>query len=145
MDGRGENSVAELKDAADALREQVVALHDTVKEAMDVRDELKVITARTRSNTRLITAVIIGFALDVLMTVALVWMGTSQIETTNKLAKVAEFRKEAALCPLYKLFIDADTPTNRESAAKRGDDVQLRDQQFAIIREAYANLDCRSD
>jgi len=46
------------------------------------------------------------------------------------------------LCPLYKLFINSDTPQSAAAAKARGDDMVQRGQAFATIRISYAALKC---
>lgn len=132
-----------LEDAAAELTRTVAALNDSIGQGVAVRDDLARLVAQSRETRRWVWLVAAGFALDVLLTVAMALVGYQAIENTNRIDRVVQVQQNSALCPLYKIFIASDTPENRARAAAQGQDMAERARSLAIIRASYAALKCK--
>lgn len=131
-----------LSDAATELSGMVQALDESVQAAVDVRNDLDRLVAKAKTTRTVMTFVIAGLILDVLLTVVMVIIGVRAAENTRRIDAVVKIQHDAALCPVYKLFIDADRPDNNARAAKEGLDLVERERQFEVIRKSYNALHC---
>jgi hypothetical protein len=106
-------------------------------------DQLVNLSVTARRNRRMIWALALSMALDLVLTVAVtigfVAIGNNQQTIQN--VRTAERRD--ALCPLYQQFINADTAQQRETARKNGQDLEKRDEAFRVIRKGYETLNCK--
>lgn len=131
-----------LEHAAEELSGTIRELNESIRVGENLRDELDSLTRRSVANRRMVIMVIAGLILDVSLTiiVALTVIGvTSNSNTINELVRL---QHDSALCPMYQLFIDSDTPAGRESARQRGNDMAEREKLFNVIRASYAALNC---
>ena len=138
---RFERAATELTTVVRGLREDIAR---DIARAETVRNDLAKLTKSGRL-TRLIVIV------QSVIIVLILCGGVVLISTNSKLnAVVAQLndvvrvQHDSALCPLYQIFINADTPAAREAAAKRGDDMAERDKAFTTIRQSYAALNCQA-
>jgi hypothetical protein len=83
-----------------------------------------------------LTVLVVGAAIA--LAVAAVHMASTQ----KSLERSDRTQNEEALCPLYTVLINNDTPQSREMAARNGADLKLRAQAFDTIRESYTVLGC---
>lgn len=120
---------------AERLRSTIAELSETVKAANDVKAQLDDLVQRSKSNRNLITIVGFGAVLNFIVIIALTYMGI-QLNT------VIDTQHDSALCPLYSLFLEADTPANQERARAQGQDMQERERAFIVIRKSYDALRC---
>ena len=101
----------------------------------------------SRTNRRLIIALAISFALDIALTITMV-IGVASIKhnserigaVTRRLDIAQTTGRTAVLCPLYKLFLDSQSPRAR-AAYPQGP--AAYDRAFKVIRDGYNTLDCR--
>lgn len=127
---------------ADRLEARLSAIDDTVGEVQKLQRS-------SQTNRKLIIGLCVSLILDLLLTTAM-GIGIIRInDNSNKTDKLAAevntevtVQRVEALCPLYQLFVDADTTTSRAAAAARGDDMALRDKSFSIIHNSYDALRC---
>lgn len=124
-----------LASAAEELRQMIGQLNSTVTEANNVKDQLQDLTKKSKFNRNLITFVGAGLVLQLAVVVSLIVMGI-------QLNKVIETQRDSALCPLYEIFVQSDTPQNRERAKSQGQDMKERAKAFDIIRNSYQALHC---
>ncbi len=131
-----------LSSAAERLASQVVELNNTVAKATEVRDELTKLSRLGKVNR--ILAIITFLAVIALAAVSAFLINTNMRlnEVTSKLDREVTVHRVEALCPLYQLFVNADTPQARENAKTRGDDLVARDAAFSSIKKSYATLKC---
>lgn len=74
-----------------------------------------------------------GFAL------AGVYQNANRIQqVTERLERGSTITRQNALCPLYEIFLDADTPEARAEAK----DKKAYDEAFSVIHEGYDALQC---
>jgi hypothetical protein len=138
-------SDSDLGETAAELTRTVQSLQEQIRQATAVSNKLNALTKMGLTARRLSRIAVGGFVLDVILTVALGFFGIQQAHTTAQLNGVIQQQHDAAICPLYKLFIDADTQASRDAAAKRGDDLAGRKQAFDTIRQSYSHLHCTVD
>lgn len=100
---------------------------------------------RSRSNRRLITAVIISVILDVtlsvFLTLALIQVRHNEHDInalTTRLDISQTVQRQKALCPLYQLFLDSKSATGRAAAP----DPVKYDHSFEVIQTGYNALSC---
>ncbi len=108
------------------------------------------LTSRTKLNRRLIVAVIIGFVLDISLTITMAFvlsMLATQNGTTQQLQNEQVLQRTEAICPLYQLFVNADTVNTRTAQKKQaianGTDPNLIDQAWDVIHHSYTALNCK--
>lgn len=108
-------------------------------------EQLATLTRRSRTNRRLILAVIAGFTLDVVLTVAMafglltVMNNAENIDSLTRRLDVAQTEtRQRALCPLYQVFLDSKSPQGRA----RAEDPEKYDHAFEVIEDGYKALDC---
>ncbi len=108
-------------------------------------EQLVALTHRARSNRRLILAIIAGFTLDVILTVAMAFgllAVTANAERIDSLTQRLDLSqtetRQWALCPLYQVFLDMKSPQGRERAV----DPEKYDRAFEVIEDGYQVLDC---
>jgi hypothetical protein len=131
-----------LEESADELTSSIRRLDESVRRANDVRDELDDVVKMTKKNKLLIRGVIIGLTCEVILLCVMILLGVQATNNTNQINRLVKVQHDSALCPLYRIFIESDTPENRARAAAQGQDMAQRAQQFAIIRRSYAALKC---
>lgn len=100
---------------------------------------------RAQTNRRLIVVTIASLVLDVVLSVFLT-LGIVQIKhnehqistLTNRLDISQTVQRQKALCPLYQLFLDSESPAGRAAAP----DPIKYDHAFVVIRDGYNVLGC---
>lgn len=132
-----------LEDAAEELTQTVRALNESIRTGLDLRDELADLVQRSRINRKLIIIVAAGSILDILLTLVVGLVVHQVAENADRIDAIVQVQQDSALCPLYKIFIEGDTPANRKRAADQGQDMAARDKAFITIRESYAALHCK--
>jgi hypothetical protein len=133
-----------LEEAAEKLATTIHELNASVQRAHDIRDDLNRLTKRSETNRKLIVAIGIAVAFGIIATIALVFVTVQATRNTHRINDIVRIQHDSALCPLYKLFLDADTPANRDRAVAAGQDPAERARQFAIIRQSYTALKCKN-
>lgn len=131
-----------LERAAQTLTENIKQLQETMQEAANLRDELAdlmKIQADLKRNQRMQQRILVAIGIIIILVVGL---SVTQVYSLAKLNSVVTVQHDSALCPLYKLFINSDTPQAAAAAEKRGDDMAERAKAFATIRISYAALKC---
>lgn len=108
-------------------------------------NQLISLSKTARTNRRFITVIGVGFALDVLITVAMILYGvqlngnSSRLdELTHRLDVSQTTTRQQVLCPLYQLFRDSRSPEGR----KRAVDPEDYDRAFDVIEKGYDVLNC---
>lgn len=124
-----------LSSAASELTKVVDDLRKSIEEANYVKRDLDLLSMKSKSNSRIITAVASLAVVNLLIVAAVAVFGI-------RLAEVVSVQHDSALCPLYELFINSDTPEARERARQRGDNLEDRAKAFEIIRDSYRALNC---
>jgi hypothetical protein len=102
--------------------------------------------ARTaRTNRRMIVALIMSVALDVVLTVVLSLVGIGVVDNTNRIDSLTQQlnqdnteQRRRALCPLYGVFSDSKSPEGRAAAP----DKAKYDHAFEVIEDGYLVLGC---
>lgn len=98
---------------------------------------------RTIRSEKVVAAVVVGLLLDlvlsVVVAVVLVQLNNSNAEITATQLREQHTRQDA-LCPLYSLILGSYRPESRPE----GPDRQAYIDQFKVMREAYAALDCQT-
>lgn len=133
-----------LERVANEIKDMVQGLRDDIQRAETVRDDLAKVTRSGRITRMMVIAISVILGLVLIL-------GSIQVLTQAKLNNVVaqlndvvRVQHDSALCPLYQIFIKADTPAARDAAARRGDDLIERDKAFATIRESYTALNCQA-
>jgi hypothetical protein len=137
-----ENRINQLiEQAGDLIREVSALNRDSGKQILDL-------AYASRSNRRMIWALAVSFALDVILTI-LIGFGFQQVSSNNddiqRLAGRVEARQEiqrsAALCPLYEIFLSAEDrpPPNLTEAQKKE-----RVESFRVLHRSYDALECKA-
>lgn len=96
-------------------------------------------------NRRLSVWVGMGLLLDLVLSVAF-GIGLNQVHKneqnigalTDRLNVSQTVTRQKALCPLYQVFLDSESPAGRKAAP----DPAKYDQAFKVIREGYNVLKC---
>jgi hypothetical protein len=134
-----DDSIEELTQKAVELLAQVERLGDGTGAS------LVKLTQETRRTRHIVLAMIASFVLDIMLTVFLTLGFVSLHDTDKQVNKVTDrldnaqtVQRQKALCPLYQIFVEADTPQNRAAAP----DKSRYDKNFTIIRQGYDALKC---
>jgi hypothetical protein len=108
-------------------------------------EQLVRVTKENRATRRMVWGLAGSFVLDVLLTlllgVGLVGLNDQAKEVdalTHRIDIAQTVQRQKALCPLYKLFIDSESPQGRKAAP----DPKKYDHAFIVIRDGYTALDC---
>jgi hypothetical protein len=120
------------------LTAQARVLADRVGGLSDAVEQLD---RRTNRGEKVVIGVIVGLTLDLILSIVvgvvlIQLQGTTQIVSETQ-AREARTRQDS-LCPLYRLILGTYNPDSRPE----GDARQTYIDQFKIMREAYAALDC---
>lgn len=126
------------EEARVALVTQAQALADTVGVLADAVDNLNRRTGKTERTT---IFVVLGLAVDLVLSVAVAVLVSSQISVSGDvqaaIAREASTRQDA-LCPLYGLLLGSYNPTSRAEGTAR----DQYNEAFRVMRGAYDSLDC---
>jgi hypothetical protein len=139
-----EEEARHLEAVSADLRDLVQGLRDDMARAANVRNDL---TRLTKSGRLTRAIVVVQSVIIVLMLGGGALLLSTNIKLNSVVAQLNEvvrIQHDSALCPLYQIFINADTPAARAAAEKRGDDMEQRDRSFATIRQSYAALNCQA-
>lgn len=131
---RFERAATELTAVVRGLRADIAR---DIARAETVRNDLAKLTKSGRL-TRLMVV------LMAIVIVGMLTIGTVQFMNVNTLNDVVATQRDSALCPLYQLLLNSDTPANREASRRRGDDLAERDKAFTTIRQSYTALNCQA-
>ena len=132
MQGHERTEVEALVEAATGLMDRVQIL------ARDEGVQFTALARKAHENRVLSVIAITGLVLDVILSVALAFGGYQLMHLTHRLDVSQTTTRQSALCPLYQLFIDSDTPEARKAAP----DVKNYDHAFEVIRAGYSALKC---
>lgn len=134
-----QDKLSRLLETANALMSEVETVaHEGGKQFVAQAHASKV-------NRRLSVVAITGLVLDVILSVVL-GIGLSQVHKneqsigalTDRLNVSQTVTRQKALCPLYGVFLDSESPQGRAAAP----DPEKYDQAFKVIREGYKILNC---
>ena len=134
-----DEELTRLTQAATELMENVQALN------RESGQQFVNLSKTAKFNRRMIWGLTASFALDVLLTILVAAGLLSLNDVTDRVDATQDTQKAQVLCPLYKLFIAADTPENRERAKGAGQNLEDRAKSFEIIRHSYSVLKCDED
>src|SRR6266700_4122480 len=114
---RLEEALSSVQGVVTSLLGKVNGLNDNTT---ILSESVERLTTRAKVNRRLIITIIIGFVLDITLTVIMAFVLNTQNTTTNRINALTQqlqqeqtVQRKEALCPLYQLFINADTPATR--------------------------------
>lgn len=132
-----------------ALTEQCRYLIERVNDLREATGDRITGLARTgRKSRKLIIVTMVGLGLDILLSIALVIVGSHVSSTSDQVkdsdAAVHAIQKRTSdevLCPLYRIFIQAEKnpPPPNLNAQQRAQ----RKEQFRTIHQGYNTLGCR--
>lgn len=131
-----DQEIRELTRAAYELVEKIGELTG------DSSEQLVALARTARNNRRMIYVLWLSFMLDVALTVAIAFGFVSINKTTDAIQEVRTVERREALCPLYRQFINSDTPEARKRAEAAGQDMEARAEAFRVIRSGYSSLGC---
>lgn len=142
-DGASREALREFTDTCNALVERIRGVSEQVQEELaTVAGRTDFLMAKAR-RVRIGIRVLYGLAgLVIAAAIGLGVIAHNMAATQTGLKASDKLQTEQALCPLYGLFIQADTPQARERSAQQGTDPALRAQQFETIRDSYRALGC---
>jgi hypothetical protein len=106
--------------------------------ANDSGEQFVSLARRARTNRRLITAIIVSVALDVILSVFLALVTAQVVNLTDRLDTAQTIQRQKALCPLYQLFLDSQSAKGRAAAP----DPVKYDHSFVVIKDGYNALGC---
>lgn len=134
QDPTPDERLAQVATLAKALANELETL------GVDTGGQIVALSRTARTNRRLIWMTVGGFALDIALTVA-VAVGAIQVGSlTHRLDVAQTTQRQKALCPLYQVFLDSESPAGRKAAP---DPVQY-DHAFKVIRDGYEVLECKT-
>lgn len=126
------------EEARVALVTQAQALADTVGVLANAVDNLNKRTGKTERTTIFVA---LGLAVDLVLSVAVAVLVSSQISVAGGLQSAIDreaLTRQDALCPLYGLLLGSYNPQSRAEGSAR----DQYNQVFEVMRGAYASLDC---
>jgi hypothetical protein len=108
-------------------------------------EQLAALSRREKANRRMIQVIIVGIVaivgLVAALTVALVQVDSNAdriADLTLRLDTSQSLYRRQALCPLYQVFLDYQTPDSR----KRAPDPEQYDRAVSLIKQGYKVLKC---
>lgn len=135
--------VTDLTEATNALLRETAELRKSARVVTRVRDEILELRRIGSTNRRLVILSLLGAFVALALIVSLIVISVQLRTVSNRLDAEVTTQKVEALCPLYQIFITADTPANRAAAEARGDDMVYRDKAFGTIHRSYDVLRCK--
>jgi len=120
------------------LATQAKALADTVGVLAEAVDNLNRRTNKTERNTILVA---LGLAVDLVLSIAVAVLVTSQISVAGDLQSAIAREtstRQNALCPLYGLLLGSYNPDSRAEGPAR----DQYNKTFQVMRDGYDSLDC---
>lgn len=133
-----ESDIRDLANNARALVERIDRLTN------GTGDQLVGLSVYQKRNRRMIYALGVSLLLDIVLTILMAF-GLSYLNSlTTRVDHAQQLTQTEVLCPLYKQFINSDTPKSRELAGKNGQDLDARDEAFRVIRRSYLILGCEN-
>jgi hypothetical protein len=141
---------AAKREALREFSETCTALVERIRGvSAQVETELATVTTRTdsllkgeRKLRRGMRVLYVLTALVVAAAIGLTVVAANLSDSQHELKRSDDIQTNQALCPLYTLLINSDTPQSKEQAAKNGADTRVREKQFETIRESYRALHC---
>lgn len=132
-----EQEIAELTAVARELLGRLDSLVD------GTGDQMVHLSKRAKQNRSMILALSFSLFLDVGLTVVMA-LGLMQLTSlTDRVDRQQTITQREALCPLYRQFINADTPQARQLAERNGQDMEKRAEAFRVIRHGFDILNCK--
>lgn len=134
---------------ADRIEELIRAAQRLTDEAADLAgdqgNQITKLSRTARQNRMMIWGVIGGGILDVVLTVVLAVVGAGVVGNNNRIDSLTSDLQEQqtdqrkrALCPLYGLILEGNTPAARKAAP----DKERFDHTVEIITQGYKVLGC---
>jgi len=144
MTNKSSNGEMELLDRVSRLGERAEKLSDTIEQ----------LVRKAAVNRRLIITIVIGFLLDIALTITLTFVVNNQNRNTERIDSLTQqlqqeqtIQKVKALCPLYQLFINVDSPKardfSRQQVIAQGGDPSIVDKEWTVIYDSYNSLSCK--
>ncbi|GHG09547.1 hypothetical protein [Streptomyces hydrogenans] len=99
---------------------------------------------RQQRQHRIVVALSACFALLLAALAAIIIIGIAIRDQAQDIERIQSEVTGEVLCPLYEQFINADTPKARLAAKAAGQDLEVREHAFQVIREGYLTLGCES-
>ncbi|MFD4474728.1 hypothetical protein ACFWPU_01225 [Streptomyces sp. NPDC058471] len=147
MTANGSNGGSSIDDLVAQAERLITAMesiaHKSGISVAELKERASRTEARQKRQRHFIAALATSFALILAMTVALALIGVGVQNQAREIEALQGKVTEQALCPLYRQFINADTPAARQMAEKTGQDMKVRDHAFKVIRDGYKVLDCK--
>jgi hypothetical protein len=134
------------KDRVSRLIGMAVELTEEVEElARDSGQQFTSLARTARKNRMMIWALVGSMLLDVVITVALMIVGSGVVDNTRRIDDFSQqlradntAQRQRALCPLYGIFRDSKSEAGRKAAP----DKAAYDHAFEVIEDGYAVLGC---
>jgi hypothetical protein len=134
---------------ADRVEELISAARRLSAEAAELAGDkgaqITRLTKTARQNRMMILGVIGGGVLDVVLTIVLAVVGAGVVDNNNRIDSLTSDlqqqqtdQRKRALCPLYGLILEGNTPAAREAAP----DKKKFDHTVQIITDGYKVLGC---
>lgn len=140
-----DNEPESLQKAATDLRDAVRALQATVQEANNVRSELDTLLESSSTNRKLIRIVAVAAVVNLVIIVTIIVIGFNLNAVIQRQQNIMQVQRDSALCPLYGILLEGNTPEAREAWIRNGRDVVYRDKAFRVIRQSYEALGCKQE
>ncbi|MFE6223058.1 hypothetical protein [Streptomyces sp. NPDC057854] len=125
-----------------AQADRLIAAMESIADRSGIR--ISTVEERQQKQRRMVLALGIAFGLIFIMLIAVILMGADMRHQAQEIERIQDRVTGQVLCPLYQQFINADTPKAREAAKRTGQDLEVRDRAFAVIRQGYQTLDCEN-
>ncbi len=134
------------------LASQIEELNASVDKATEVKQAIEDLSAQGTRNRRLIIALALSFALDLLLTIAMAFSFTGLAASNDKLDVLTQrlnqeqkVQKDEALCPMFQIFQDATEPAIRAASENvPGYDKEKILKSFDTIHKVYDALNCKA-
>ncbi|WP_189952684.1 hypothetical protein [Streptomyces roseolus] len=120
----------------------MIAAMESIADKSGIR--IATVEERQQKQRRIVLALGISFAMTFVMLIAVLLIGVGMRQQARDIERIQDRVTGEVLCPLYQQFINADTPKAREAAKRTGQDMEVRDRAFTVIRQGYKTLDCEN-
>ncbi|GGR57295.1 hypothetical protein GCM10010282_57830 [Streptomyces roseolus] len=125
-----------------AQADRLIAAMESIADKSGIR--IATVEERQQKQRRIVLALGISFAMTFVMLIAVLLIGVGMRQQARDIERIQDRVTGEVLCPLYQQFINADTPKAREAAKRTGQDMEVRDRAFTVIRQGYKTLDCEN-
>lgn len=127
------------QDRIQRLIDLATVLNQEVEELAGSSGKQFISLARTaKINRRLIWVAIVSVVIQLGIILTLVFVVIGVDRNNDRLDAVTTEQRKRALCPLYGVFVDSQSPEGRKNAP----DKEKYDHAFEVINEGYAVLKC---